>query len=245
MKAFTGFPAGKSRFTPLPDLFFTTLLPAIDDLAELQLTLYMFWALNRQTGYPRYLTVRELESEGVLLSALQACSPQADQAALVNVLHQALDRAVARGSLLRLTVASSPENATIADAAEETEHYIFINTPQGRKAVAEVKRGELILERPGVVREAHVEQPRATIYELYESNIGVLPPLLLDELKDAEQSFPAEWIRDAFRIAIEQNVRRWRYILSILERWQREGKDDGLPPPRSGASARRTPRSIK
>jgi DnaD/phage-associated family protein len=237
VKTFAGFPPGKSRFTSLPDLFYTALLPAIDDLAELQLTLYMFWALGRQQGYPRYLTERELEGEGLLLSALGTACPGADQAALVERLHQAIERAVARGSLLRLTVASS------VDSAEQVEHYIFVNTPQGRKAVAEVQRGELILERPGVVREAHIDQPRANIYELYEQNIGLLPPLLLDDLKDAEQTYPPEWIHDAFRIAVAQNARRWRYVLSILERWAREGKDEGLPQARS--SARRTPRSVK
>jgi len=235
MKAFAGFPAGKARFTSLPDLFFTELLPAIDDLAELQVTLYMFWALNRQQGYPRYLTLRELEGEGLLLSALQNSCPAADPAALVERLHQAVERAVVRGTLLKLSVlATAEDGAPPAEGASSqgVEHYFFINTPQGRKAVDEVKRGELILERPGVVREPHVEQPRPTIYELYEENIGVIPPLLVDELREAEETYPPEWIRDAFRIALEGNVRRWRYIHSILERWSREGKDDGLPPAR-------------
>ena len=38
------------------------------------------------------------------------------------------------------------------------------------------------------------------------------------------------WIVDAFQIAVEHNARNWRYIRSILERWAREGKDDGNPP---------------
>ena len=30
-----------------------------------------------------------------------------------------------------------------------------------------------------------------------------------------------------FRIAVADNVRKWRYILAILERWATEGRDDG------------------
>jgi len=232
VKTFAGFPAGPTRFTALPDLFFAQLLPAIDDLAELQLTLYMFWALHRQKGSPRYLTVRELEGEGLLLTALSAGQPEAQPDDLRARLHQALERALARGTLLRLSITSTD----VQPDEPDTEHYIFVNSPQGRQAIADVKAGTLELERPGIVKEPHIAQPRATIYELYERNIGVLPPLLIEELKEAEGAYPPDWIEDAFRIAVEQNARRWRYIHSILERWTREGKDDG----RQGAGRRRS-----
>lgn len=218
MKPFAGFPAGKTRFTPIPDLFYTELLPAIDDLAELKLVLFMFWALNRQSGYPRYMTMAELEAEGALLAGM----PADDCASPREALHRAAERAVEHGILLRLTVASE----------ELQTDYYFINTPQGRKAVDQVKAGELILENTGFVREAYVEPERPRIVELYEQNIGLLQPLLAEELEAAELTYPADWIYDAFKIAAERNVRRWRYIKSILESWAREGKDDGKRPPR-------------
>jgi DNA replication protein len=215
MKLFAGFPQGKTRFTPIPDLFFTELLENSDDLAELKLTLYLFWSLNRQRGYPRYLTLAELESEGSLLSALR----NGEEGNPLDLLHEAVDRAVARGTLLRLNIAGEEEQAD----------YLFLNTPQGRKAIAQVQSGELVLETTGYMREAHVKQDKPRIYELYEQNIGLLQPLLADELAEAEQSYPADWIEDAFRIAVEDNVRKWRYIRSILERWAHDGKDDGRP----------------
>lgn len=216
MRSFSGFPPGKSRFTPIPDLFFTELLPAIDDLAELKLTLYLFWMLNRQRGYPRYMTVPELEGEGILLSALGTPDGTASSGDLMVILHSALDHAIARGTLLPLT---------ISDETGETT-YLFANTPQGRKAIDEVKQGELILETTGHVREPHVAHTRANIFELYEQNIGLLQPLLAEELEEAELIYPPEWIVDAFTIAVENNARSWRYIKSILERWARDGKDD-------------------
>jgi DnaD/phage-associated family protein len=64
------------------------------------------------------------------------------------------------------------------------------------------------------------------IFQLYEANIGPLTPILADALRDAEKSYPADWIEDAFRIAVERNKRNWHYIEAILHRWQEGGLDD-------------------
>jgi DnaD/phage-associated family protein len=68
---------------------------------------------------------------------------------------------------------------------------------------------------------------RPNIFVLYEQNIGLLQALVADELRQAEQDYPAEWIEEAFRLAAEANVRRWSYVRAILERWATEGKSDG------------------
>ena len=43
MDDFNGFPPGDLRTTPIPDSFFSHLLPAIGDDAELRVTLHVFW----------------------------------------------------------------------------------------------------------------------------------------------------------------------------------------------------------
>jgi len=53
--------------------------------------------------------------------------------------------------------------------------------------------------------------------------------MIAEELRDAERTYPAEWIADGFREAVELNKRSWRYVLRILERWRREGRGDGAP----------------
>ncbi|MGI6380668.1 MAG: hypothetical protein ACOX2R_07865 [Anaerolineae bacterium] len=50
-------------------LFSPSYCRAIESREELALTLFMFWSLHRQTGYPRYLTFAELENETVLQQA--------------------------------------------------------------------------------------------------------------------------------------------------------------------------------
>jgi DNA replication protein len=71
------------------------------------------------------------------------------------------------------------------------------------------------------------ETPAANIFTLYEQNIGIMTPMIAEELKEAERIYPAQWIEDAFREAVALNKRSWRYIARILERWASEGKDSG------------------
>jgi len=50
---------------------------------------------------------------------------------------------------------------------------------------------------------------------------------MAEELKDAQRTYPAEWIEEAFREAVKARKLSWRYISRILERWIAEGKDSG------------------
>jgi DNA replication protein len=236
MKAFSGFPAGKVHFTPLPNLFFSQLLPAIDDLAELKVTLHIFWLLHQKKGYPRYVSRRELEADGVLLGGLKGMGRDPEEC-----LGQALERAVGRGTLLRVAVlrrgpgtpGQDSEQALIragsgqVQQGDEQDDWYFMNTDLGRRTVEKIRRGELQLEAIVVPGEVHLEVERPNIFVLYEQNIGLLTPLIAEELRDAEKTYPADWVEEAFRIAVEHNVRRWRYVCSILERWATEGKDSG------------------
>jgi DNA replication protein len=65
------------------------------------------------------------------------------------------------------------------------------------------------------------------IFALYEQNIGIIQPLIAEELKEADKLYPPQWIEEAFKEAVALNKRSWRYIARILERWASEGKDSG------------------
>lgn len=71
------------------------------------------------------------------------------------------------------------------------------------------------------------ETPAVNIFALYEQNIGIITPMIAEELKEAERVYPPQWIEEAFREAVALNKRSWRYIARILERWASEGKDSG------------------
>ena len=71
-------------------------------------------------------------------------------------------------------------------------------------------------------------QPSAVnIFALYEQNIGIITPMIAEELKEANKLYPPQWIEEAFKEAVTLNKRSWKYIARILERWASEGKDSG------------------
>src|SRR5262249_25516774 len=66
--AATLFPAG-ARATVVPNQFFADVLPAIADTAELVVTVYLFYALGRKRGLPRFISFAELAAEAPLRRA--------------------------------------------------------------------------------------------------------------------------------------------------------------------------------
>jgi DNA replication protein len=203
MPSFLGFPAGKVHLTPIPAPFFTELLPQIDHLGELKVTLYAFWFLDRLEAPVRYITHADFAGDEILKASLK----QED-------LENCLERASQRGTLLKVIArGTGPENT-----------LYFLNTPRGRAAVEAIQSGTWqpdLTDHPPVSLD--IERPN--IFRLYEENIGPLTPLVSDMLRETEQTYRQEWIEEAIRIAVQNNVRRWKYVEAILRSWQEEGRD--------------------
>lgn len=203
MVHFSGFPEGKASVVHLPEAFFTEILPHMDDLAELQLTLLVLWRLAQQrAAVAPWVTEAELLGDALVQQTLGV----EDTAVL---LAQALERSVTRGVLLRVPWRR-------ADGVEEIRY--LANSPRGRIAAEALRRGVV----PHRVRNV----ARPNIFALYEQNIGPLTALISEDLREAETTYPTAWIEDAFREAVRLNKRNWKYIRAILERWDTEGRDE-------------------
>jgi len=212
MSQFNGFPA-RMDFTPIPNYFFSAVLPHISDMGELKTTLHVLAALYRKRGYPRFVTHRELLGDSSLMSGLKEGSQSPEE-----TLRKALEMATRRGTFIQLTV----------DNDGSPEQIYFLNTASDRKAVERIQRGEVKLGGIESAVRTYVEvEEQPDIFAVYEQNIGMLTPLIADELKEAEKLYPAGWIRDAIKEAVALNKRNIRYIMRILERWSAEGKSDG------------------
>jgi DNA replication protein len=195
MKLFSGFPAGKLDVTPLPNLFFSELLPAIDDLAELKVTLHIIWLMAHSKS--SFVRTSDLRGDRTLMQSLKAADAK---------LEHGLALAVERGTLLHLP-------------AEDALY--FLNTERGRRAF---EKAEALAPSRDLPREPATAADRPNVFTLYEQNIGLLTPMIAEELKEAEELYSAAWVADAIKIAAENNKRSWSYARKILQRWKEEGR---------------------
>ena len=118
------------------------------------------------------------------------------------------EKAVKRGSILK--------------SQHETDVFYFLNSPRGRAAAEAFAQGQW--REAARITSAPVERPN--IFRLYEENIGPLTPLIADALKDAEETYSAEWIADTIDLAVKNNKRSWKYCEAILRRWKEEGRGE-------------------
>jgi len=212
MEQFKGFPA-KSQFTAVPNAFFSTLLPQISDIAELKVTLHIFQTLYQKRGYPRFTSYGELLANKGLMSSLKEAEVPPEEA-----LRNALEAAARRGAILHLAL----------DRDGATEDIYLLNDDKSRQAMAKIQSGELSLSGLEPKEPAFIDSEEPPdIFTLYEQNIGMLTPMIAEELRDALKLYPQNWIRDAIKEAVSNNKRKWSYISAILERWTAEGRDDG------------------
>lgn len=208
MPTFTGFSSSKTHSTPLPAGFFSELLTQIDTLAELKVTLYTFWFLNQQEDPNRFITTEDFSTDAQFLNGLDA---EADKAKILLV--EGLEKAVQRGTLLKTVL--------IGENIEQVLY--FLNSPKGRASLSALQSGDW---QPDLTRhhQTGLRYERPNIFSLYENNIGPLTPLIADTLREAEQTYSADWIYEAMKIAVEGNVRNWRYVEAILRSWKEKGR---------------------
>ena len=224
---FPGFP-DRLTYLPVPVNLFGTLLRDIDSLAELKLTLHCWRLLQAQKGRLRFVRHSQLAADRALLLALQAgCTEPPEQ-----TLRAALAAACRRETVLPLQVRVEGRD----------DCCYFLNSAANRELLEQIQAGKFNLGPLEPVRPSMPAPPLAQpgIYELYEQNIGLLTPLLAEELREAEQRYSPEWVEDAFREAVAYNRRNWRYIRRILENWATRGRGErgearGRPEPPENA----------
>jgi DnaD/phage-associated family protein len=206
---FKGFPDTPQRQTSLPEAVFRELLVDIDQITILKLILYIFWRFDRIEGDFRYLRRQDILEDAVFMRSLSASEIEGQAA-----LDEALQGAVQHKVLLSAPV----------QIGKTVQPVYFLNNARGRAAEEAIRLGTW---RPGITPdfEQRLDAP-PNIFVLYEQNIGPLTPMIAEMLRDAEQTYPAEWIDEAVKIAVEKNVRNWRYVSAILERWQQEGRHE-------------------
>lgn len=204
---FTGFTTDK--LVGLPPELFTEILPQITLASELKVTLHLFYRLSRQRGpAPRRVSWDELMADRVLRRGLRAISKLRSPEEL---LAEGVEAAVRRETIIHV----------VLPADGRAVNWYIVNTAANRGWAALASQAGVALGPNGTLADE-----RPPLMTLYEQNIGLITPLLLDDLREAEERYPAHWIEDAIREAVRANARSWRYIKKVLERWAAHGRQD-------------------
>ena len=212
---FAGFPT-PTQATPVPEVFFAEILPRLTSPEEIKLFLVALRRIRSRKGAIRSVTAREL-ADATELGALTVSTDDgtADEARL-DIVRRVMGDFVAGAVFLEITLSDG-------DVA------YFVNDSEGRRAFERVRAGDATLS-VGPTRADTAEPPQqpGEIFRLYEDTIGPIPGAgIAEELSEAEQEFPAEWIREAFKEAAAQNARSWAYVRAVLRKWKDRGRGDG------------------
>ncbi len=182
-------------FCEIPAEFFTQLLPLLQDSDEIKVVLYALWHAW-QNGASLGISRFDIEQDEVFSKSLT-------------------------GSLQAALEMAREHNALIIAKNSLNTRY-FISSPAGKAAAQQFSQDASISTRPPG---AGLEKSPSEIFTLYENNIGAVTPMMAEILSEAEKAYPSGWIVKAVRIAVKNNIRRWRYVEAILQSWKQEGLD--------------------
>ena len=131
-----------------------------------------------------------------------------------------LNEALGSKDEIRKGLAAAVERGTLV----ENGGYLLVSTPENRRITTHISAPET---RATMIPRERTKKEFSNIYSLYESNIGLLTPMIADQLRDAEGIYPLEWIEAAIREATMRYVRNWLYVSAILERWATDWRQSG------------------
>jgi DNA replication protein len=202
--------AGRSDI-PVPREFLADRIAQIDDPTELHVTLAVF-RLAADSGS----TPPAVSEESVLRDSVLARTFPDDRRSskLFQRIRRGLQYATARESIVQvvLTIDGREERWYVPDSA-------------GYRAAL-----DLVLAEPGAWPVAGIDAAivatAPSVFSLYEKNIGMLTPLLTDQIETALELYPLSWIEDAIGEAVVYNKRNWRYVQRVLENWSVNGRGE-------------------
>jgi DNA replication protein len=198
----------------LPQAFFQAILPRVTDLSELKLVLFVAY-LGAQHGEKYGVPLSDLTQSEVMRSIVGTSSPEPAEVRL----QRTMDKAVADGTIFRLK---------IRRGGDERAYFLPVSSTN-RELLDRLKREDSDASvELDLGKHVDVTVYRPNIFALYEQHLGPLNPLLAEQLRDAERSYPRSWIEQAIIEAVHYNKRNWRYVQTVLSQWEDSGGPSGI-----------------
>ncbi len=163
--------------------------------------------LYRQVDELLVVDEADLLSSELLLEAIGSTEAQTATSKILK----ALNRAVRRGALTR---------SWTGDGETARTRYLLNMGPPSEAATAQSER------QPAVVKRYDSTGP--AVFAAYEDAIGLLTPLIADQIQQSLDRYPADQILDAIRESVRTNRRSWRNIQRILQNWSDSGRELAL-----------------
>lgn len=105
--------------------------------------------------------------------------------------------------------------------AHRSLHLVKPSPGEDLPSPGETKKRYLKKNKNNDNDERAVSERTALFAKLYESNIGVITPLLADIIRNAAIDFTSsDWYEPAFRISVANNKRHINYVIAILQGWK-------------------------
>ncbi len=204
--------AAPHETVPVPRVFLTDTIAQIDDPAELHVTLAVFRLAGESGSNPPAVSEDAIVRDSVLSRTFHE---DRRSSRLGQRIRRGLQYATARDSIIQvvLTVDGHDERWYVPASSANREALAQVMVERGAWPVAGI--------------DAVVAATAPSIFSLYEKNIGMLTPLLTDQIETAMELYPLDWIEDAIREAVTYNKRNWRYVQRVLENWSVNGRGEG------------------
>ena len=211
----SAFPKGV-HFTPVPSPLLGPMLKQVSSYNELVCLLRFLNLIHLRKESPKWIEQNMLVSDDVLQSVIGSAEDILD----------AIEKCIKNRIILRAAVGTIKGNKVLV-----------LNTYDAKSNLDRIT--ESIGHDESALEVVDNATSTENIFSLYENNIGSINPLITEELKYAKERYPDGWIHDAFREAVINNARSWRYVQSILENWHANGRMQGATPERSKSGRNR------
>ena len=207
-----------SATIPIPVSMLTDILPAMTDIAEIQVVLAVTRLVTSSGRFDTPIEEPAIVRDRSLRHALRVVGSANEPDTRIAT---GLELAVGRGVLVRFRT---------VDRLDERVWYA-LSTPAARQSIQRMVAGSDAPPRSlwHGDQAPRVEPERPTVFRLYEQNIGLLSPILAEQIVRAMERYPRDWIEDAIAEAVAYNRRNWRYIQRILQQWAVTGRGDNRP----------------